>query len=390
MAMRLIEVNDKKTRTAFHAVPNVVYANDVVWIPHLRQDVDKVFDPEKNRLFKKGAKAMRWLVQDDRGQWVGRIAAFVNPKYSGGMEQPTGGIGFFESTDDDAVATLLFDAAESWLKDQGMEAVDGPINLGEKDQYWGLLVHDFTSLPSYALNYNPEYYRRFFDAHGYQTYYEQYIFSREIDLGIQEVFERKRAQIESKGTMRVITARDLSQDQLAEHFCTVYNNAWGGHHGFAKMPLKQAQRTVKALKPVMDPDIIFFVLDGDKPIAFYVNIPELNQIFRHVRGNLNAIGKLKFLFHKWRGASDIMVGLVFGIDRDYHGQGVDGYMIDIAGKQIQAKGRYKTTTLTWIGDFNPKMIRIAENLGTERTRTYHTLRKLFDPEVPFKRVPIAK
>jgi len=390
MAMRLIEVNDKKTRTAFHAVPNVVYADDAVWIPHLRQDVDKVFDPEKNRLFKKGAKAMRWLVQDDRGQWVGRIAAFVNPKYSKGMEQPTGGIGFFESTDDDAVATLLFDAAESWLKDQGMEAVDGPINLGEKDQYWGLLVQDFTSLPSYALNYNPEYYRRFFDAHGYQTYYEQYIFSREVDLGIQEVFERKRAQIESKGTMRVITARDLSQDQLAEHFCTVYNNAWGGHHGFAKMPLKQAQRTVKALKPVMDPDIIFFVLDGDKPIAFYVNIPELNQIFRHVKGNLNAIGKLKFLFHKWRGASDIMVGLVFGIDRDYHGQGVDGYMIDIAGKQIQAKGRYKTTTLTWIGDFNPKMIRIAENLGTERTRTYHTLRKLFDPEVPFKRVPIAK
>ena len=109
-------------------------------------------------------------------------------------------------------------------------------------------------------------------------------------------------------------ARDLTEEQLAEHFCTTYNNAWGGHHGFAKMPLKQAQRTVKALKPVMDPDIIFFVLDGDKPVAFYVNIPELNQIFRHVNGNLNAIGKLKFLYHKWRKTSDIMVGLVFGID----------------------------------------------------------------------------
>ena len=139
-----------------------------------------------------------------------------------------------------------------------------------------------------------------------------------------------------------------------------------------------------------DPDIIFFVLDQGKPVAFYVNIPELNQIFRHVEGNLNAIGKLKFLYHKWRRTSDIMVGLVFGIDRDYHGQGLDGYLIDIAGKQIQAKGRYHSTTLTWIGDFNPKMIRIAENLGTERTRTYHTLRKLFDPDKPFKRVPIAK
>ena len=156
------------------------------------------------------------------------------------------------------------------------------------------------------------------------------------------------------------------------------------------MPLKQAQRTVKTLKPVMDKDIIFFVLHDEKPVAFYVNIPELNQIFRHVNGNLNAWGKLKFLYHKWRGTADTMVGLVFGIDRAYHGQGLDGFLIDTAGKQMQAKGRYKTTTLTWIGDFNPKMIRIAENLGTERIRTFQTLRKRFDPEQPFKRVPSAK
>ena len=388
--MRLIEVQDDKTRAAFHAVPRRIYADDPVWIPHLKQDIDKVFDQDKNRIFKKGGQAKRWVAQDGEGRWVGRIAAFVNPKYSKGMEQPTGGIGFFESTDDDAVATLLLDAAETWLKEQDMEAVDGPINFGEKDKYWGLLVDNFTDLPSYGMNYNRPYYARFFEARGYQVYYKQYIYGRPVQVEIQEPFERKRAQIEARGGFEVVTARDLTKEQLAEYFCTTYNNAWGGHHGFAKMPLKQAQRTVKALKPVMDPDIIFFVLDQGKPVAFYVNIPELNQIFRHVDGNLDAIGKLKFLYHKWRKTSDIMVGLVFGIDRDYHGQGLDGYLIDIAGKQIQAKGRYHSTTLTWIGDFNPKMIRIAENLGTERTRTYHTLRKLFDPDKPFKRVPIAK
>ena len=388
--MRLIEVQDDKTRAAFHAVPRRIYADDPVWIPHLKQDIDKVFDQDKNRIFKKGGQAKRWVAQDGEGRWVGRIAAFVNPKYSKGMEQPTGGIGFFESTDDDAVATLLLDAAETWLKEQDMEAVDGPINFGEKDKYWGLLVDNFTDLPSYGMNYNRPYYARFFEARGYQVYYKQYIYGRPVQVEIQEPFERKRAQIEARGGFEVVTARDLTKAQLAEYFCTTYNNAWGGHHGFAKMPLKQAQRTVKALKPVMDPDIIFFVLDQGKPVAFYVNIPELNQIFRHVDGNLDAIGKLKFLYHKWRKTSDIMVGLVFGIDRDYHGQGLDGYLIDIAGKQIQAKGRYHSTTLTWIGDFNPKMIRIAENLGTERTRTYHTLRKLFDPDKPFKRVPIAK
>ena len=83
--MRLIEVHDSKTRAAFHDVPRRVYADNPVWIPHLKQDIDKVFDPEKNRLFKKGGVAKRWLVQEENGQWAGRIAAFVSPKYSGGM-----------------------------------------------------------------------------------------------------------------------------------------------------------------------------------------------------------------------------------------------------------------------------------------------------------------
>ena len=82
--MRLIEVQDDKTRAAFQAVPRLIYSDDPVWIPHLIQDIDKVFDQDKNRIFKKGGQAKRWVAQDEDGQWVGRIAAFVNPKYSKG------------------------------------------------------------------------------------------------------------------------------------------------------------------------------------------------------------------------------------------------------------------------------------------------------------------
>ena len=78
--MRLIEVSNNKTKRAFHAVPQLIYAKDANWIPHLRQDVDKIFEEDKNRLFKKGGRAKRWLVCDAEGKWVGRIAAFVNHK----------------------------------------------------------------------------------------------------------------------------------------------------------------------------------------------------------------------------------------------------------------------------------------------------------------------
>jgi len=49
-------------------------------------------------------------------------------------------MGFFECTDDRDAAFLLFDTCSAWLKERGMQAMDGPINFGENDVNWGLLV----------------------------------------------------------------------------------------------------------------------------------------------------------------------------------------------------------------------------------------------------------
>jgi GNAT superfamily N-acetyltransferase len=387
--MQLTEVTTDADQTAFNSVPKLIYADDPNYIPHLRQDIDKTFDPKKNRAFKGGA-AKRWVLRDDRGGLTGRIAAFVNKKYSEGMEQPTGGIGFFESINDIACARMLFDTAIEWLQSQGMEAVDGPINFGEKDRFWGLLTENFTDLPSYALNYNPPYYQQLFESYGFQLYYNQYIFKRDLSVPAQEVFVKKYNAVMANTDYRIANIRGRTWEQVAEDFCTVYNNAWGGHHGFKKMPMEQARKIMKALKPVVDRDIIVFVYHKEKPVAFYVNIPELNEIFRFVNGNLNWMGKLKFLWHKWRKTPRIMVGIVFGVDRAYHGKGLEGAMIKWAEENIVTLNRYDNTTLTWIGDFNPKMIHIAENLGAERSRTYITYRKLFDPNRTFERAPIVQ
>jgi hypothetical protein len=50
--------------------------------------------------------------------------------------------------------------------------MDGPINFGENDNFWGLLVEGFTP-PSYGMNYNPPYYKAFFEDYGFETEYEQ-------------------------------------------------------------------------------------------------------------------------------------------------------------------------------------------------------------------------
>lgn len=387
--MKINEVSSDAEIKDWLGVPNLIYVDDKNWIPHIQQDIEGIFDNTKNKLFKEG-QAKRWIVYDTKQKAIGRIAAFHSKKYSDGQSQPTGGIGFFECIDDEKAAYLLLSTACKWLKQQGFEAVDGPINFGEKEAYWGLLVENFTDMSSFRMNYNPPYYQKFFEGFGFKTYYEQICYKRDLYVPAQEVFVRKSESLLSNQDFRVSNCRGRSLKQIAEDFVTVYNAAWGGYLGFKKMHLSQAQKMINAMKQVMDKDILIFAYHNERPIGFYINLPEVNEFMQHVNGNLNAWGIMKFLYHKWFSKRQVMVGLVFGVDREYHGKGVEGAMIKFCEEKVVTLNRYKETIMTWIGDFNPKMIHIAENLGAKPYRKLITYRKLFDENAEFQRHPILK
>jgi hypothetical protein len=384
--MKLTEVNNSSTTQDFHRVPYLIYKKDKNWIPHLKQDIEKVFDPLKNKAFEHG-KAIRWIFKDG-DKLIGRIAAFVNDKTAHTFQQPTGGIGFFECINHQEAANLLLDTAKNWLMQQGMQAMDGPINFGEKNQFWGLLINNFTDMSSYAMNYNPEYYKTLFENYGFEVYYKQLVYRRDLSVPAQPIFVRKYNQMITDPNYKITNIKGKSWKQVANDFREVYNGAWGNHDGFKPMTPEASYKLINAMKPAIDKRIIVFVYYQNKPIAFYVNIPELNEIFRFVNGDLNLIGKLKFAYHKLMGTPKTMTGVVFGVVAEFQGKGVEGAMIKWAEDHIVGKTPYKNTTLTWIGDFNPKMLKVCENLGAEQFRTLATYRYLFDRTKPFERCPI--
>ncbi|HEX6193416.1 MAG TPA: hypothetical protein VFZ42_13675, partial [Chitinophagaceae bacterium] len=98
--------------------------------------------------------------------------------------------------------------------------------------------------------------------------------------------------------------------------------------------------------------------------------------------------KLKFLWVKKTKPCNKFVGLVFGIVPDWQGKGVDSYMIVEGANLIQRYNLYENYEMQWIGEFNPKMINVAENLGTYRSRILTTYRYLFDRTKEFKPHPI--
>ena len=130
------------------------------YIRPLDKDIEEVFDPKKNKAFRHG-EAARWILKDEDGRLLGRIAAFTNKRYkTKGDEFPVGGIGFFDCINNQDAADMLFDVAKHWLMQRGMAAMDGPINFGERDTWWGLVTEGFHE-PLYRMNFNAPYYQNF-------------------------------------------------------------------------------------------------------------------------------------------------------------------------------------------------------------------------------------
>ncbi|MEY4703138.1 MAG: hypothetical protein RIR96_1035 [Bacteroidota bacterium] len=386
--MQLIQVENKKEERRFLDLPYKIYKGDPNWIAPLENDVTSIFNHEKNKAFRHG-KLVRWILVRDN-ETIGRIAAFVNKKYrSKGDEFPVGGVGFFECINDQSAADMMFDAAKNWLIEAGVKAMDGPINFGERDKWWGLLVEGFHA-PSYSLSYNPPYYKSLFEQYGFKLFFEQYCFGMNVKKPVQQKII-DRHELISKDTdfsVRNLQKKDIFK--YADDFAEVYNKAWAGHGGMKELPKEQARILFKKMKPVMDERLIWFAYHKETPIAIFTNLPDLNQWFKHLNGKFDYWHKLKFLWLKTFVPNKKSTGLVFGIIPEYQGKGIDAYLIAEASQSLRKEEMpYEDYEMQWIGDFNPKMVNIAENLGeVTKSRTLITYRYIFDRDIPFKRHPI--
>lgn len=387
--MQLIEVTTPKLERDFIQVNVLVNRNNPNYIRPLDKDVKAVFDEKKNKAFRFG-KAARWILRDNGGRLIGRIAAFTNKKYKNkGDEVPVGGIGFFDCINNQEAADTLFNVAKHWLMQQGMEAMDGPINFGERDRWWGLVVEGFQE-PLYCMNYNAPYYRDLFETYGFRSFFNQVCFGMHPKQPLnQKLFDRHAVYASDPA----FSARYIDKSRLekfATDFTTVYNAAWAGHGGLKELKKEQAILLFRQMKPVMDEKIVWFVYHHEKPIAIFINLPDLNQWFKYLNGKFDLWHKLKFLWIKRTRPSRKFTGLVFGVVPEFQGKGIDAYMIVEAAKVVQSPAvPYTEYEMQWIGDFNPKMINVAESLSdTYRSRILTTYRYLFDRTREFKPHPV--
>jgi hypothetical protein len=373
--MKLSEVSDKRTARTFVHLPKILYRNDPHWICPPDKEVEAVFDPERNNFFSHGV-CTRWVLYNGDGTPIGRIAAFVNYHKAYKGTQPTGGIGFFECINDKAAAHYLFDEARNWLLQKGMLAMDGPINFGENDKYWGLLIEGFKP-PSLGMNYNPAYYKELFESYGFQKMYDQFTNLLDATKPMPDRFNRIADRVMSNPQYFFKHFKKNQFEKFAEDLQEVYNDAWAEVENFTPIEMKTIRESFRQMKPIMDEKIIWYAYHQNEPIAFVICMPDINEVLKHLNGRMDLWGKLKFFWYYRTTMIDRLRIIIMGCKKKFQNHGIESALIRCLYKEVVPRKTIRDVELAWVGDNNPKMMALHEASGAKKDKVHRTYRYVF-------------
>lgn len=382
--MHIIPVENRKSESKFLDFPRKLYSNDPNYIVPFDGEIRKAFNRKVNPYFDHG-DAVRWIVVNEKNQTIGRIAAFYDRDKDEAETVKSGGCGFFESIDDRRSAFLLFDTAKEWLRENGYDAMTGPINFGENDTNWGCLVHGFVP-QGIGMTYNLPYYRELFESYGFKLYYRQFSFHLDLDKPFPERFWKIAEWINNRDGYSYRHFDYKLTSKFVDDTVAIYNQAWESlKEDYTPMDPASLYDELRKVKAIIDPELIWYAYKNNEPIAFIMLLPDANQIFQHLNGKLHLVNKLRFLNYKRKNTITRARGAAAGVVPKFQNSGVESGIFYQLKQVMDRKPHYKQIELSWVGDFNPKMIALYKATGATHTKTHHTYRYLFDPNQPFRR-----
>ena len=221
------------------------------WVPPLRIAVRDALD-KKNPFYTTADRQLFLALRD--GKLVGRIAAIENRAHNEFHNDRVGFFGFFECGDDQEAATALFAAAESWLRERGLDTMRGPMNPSTNHEC-GMLVGGFDEHPMIMTTWNPRYYSDLVEQRGFTKAKDllAYYFPMQGTRAF-EMPERYRAHAERALSGERVTFRDLDLkhfEREVERCWEIYNSAWEKNWGFFPMSHDSFLHEAQVLKYIV-------------------------------------------------------------------------------------------------------------------------------------------
>jgi len=373
----IIPVEGRKLLREFLAVPDFIYADDSAWRPQLKFERAAHINPQKNP----GAAALenRQLFLAKRGEeFVGRIAAFINPVHDSHYNETAGFFGFFDCEANKATGASLLEAAQSWLRTRKVERIIGPTQWSVNEEC-GLLIDGFTTPPVVMMSHGRADYKDMIEAQGFTKAVDMLAYQSELSAGYPRP-KMAQAMVKSADRNTDITIRPMGGNFMDEVSVVmdIFNDAWSDNWGFVPFSDKQIEHMAKEIKPIMFKEGLWVGEYKGVPIAYIWMIPDLNEAIRDIEGNLWPLGWMKLLWRlKVSGVKQARIPLM-GIRKEYHnsrtGLSIVAKLCETVFEAARQKG-FTHCELSWVLENNAGMKAICEQAGAIPYKTYRMYEK---------------
>ncbi len=373
--LEIRRVQSKKDLKKFVKVPFLVHRDHPEWVPPLIMDRMDFLNRDKNPYFDH-AEVELWIAERN-GEPVGRVSAQIDrnwDEYQGGN---VGQFGFFETIDDQEVASALLDAGCEWLAGKGREKVYGPMDFTTNDEI-GIQISGFDIRPSLLENCHQPYFQERVEGAGFSKAMDLLMWHLEMGKlakGLEfhpAIMESAQQSLDEHG----ITIRNMRKSDLANEmgrFHEVYNEAWGDNWGFVPITREEVEFHAKTLKMVIDEDwaMIAETADGET-VGAALTLPDFNQVLAKMNGRIFPFGWYHFL--TGRRKIDSVRILALGVKKAYQHTGVAAALYVKHIQTTDPNGVMKGEA-GWILETNEPMNRALEGMGGEVTKKFRIYEK---------------
>ncbi|MEQ1745097.1 MAG: hypothetical protein ABMA02_06720 [Saprospiraceae bacterium] len=367
-----VDPRNKRQLCRFIDFPHDLYEGDPNYVPMLYMEQEALLNPVKSPFFRHSTAAYFLAMQN--GKIVGRIAAILNRNHIAYTGRQEGHFGFFDTINDQSVANALLDTAANWLRKHGMTKVVGPTNFSTNETC-GLLVKNFDEPPFIMMTYNAPYYIQLLENYGFAKNVDLLCFvlpTKNSPPDLLDMGERLEKRLAERGiTIRQIDMKKFKQE--LRNFLPVYNESWAENTGFVPMTDAEIEQIAKDMKPIIDPDFLYFAEKDGKTIGVSLTVPNVNEVqIKLKRGRLFPFGVFKLLFGLRKIKTVRIIAL--GTLKEYRRLGVDVCFYVRNMKTALRKGIDRGEA-SWILDNNQAMNRALEHIGGRVYRTYRLYEK---------------
>lgn len=370
--LNVAPVLDEAALWEFIRLPWRLYQHDPYWVPPLLAHQRHFLDHKQGPFFEIGEAQYFLAIQ--QGRPVGRISAHLNRLHDTHHGPEAGFFGFFECVPDQRVADALFAAAAAWLRRRGKKRLYGPLNFSIYDEM-GLLVEGFDSLPAIFQTHNPPYYLDLLTSLGFRKTLDWYALSitnRDIDAAAMEKWLERIMRGQSL-TFTTYHPREL--DRRAEEVYGIFNEAWSRNWGHVPVTRRQFQGVLKDLKPLLRPELVNLIMDGDRLVAFGIAVPDLNPLVKKLNGRLTFWGRLRLLYEaKYKPVRKVRA-LVLGVTQPYQHRHLHQAMMLKTYLYLVRHTPCEMCDLSLIPENLGHYIKTIEAFGARRYKTFRVLER---------------